>query len=151
MRQCLIYCINCGDKYTFYASGPENPNVPREYTDDKYCPGCKKIIYDGLAKVEKLSEVKQVESTELTIDQCFKLYDEYNTRPDPGFFPLMRRVFANLYDPVLDEHTKTNYFECTIDGKKREFIFSYWPSKLPTFRLTTKARVNKEGKIIDYV
>ena len=153
MRLCICYCINCGAKYEWQASGSyEALDTPRELQDKDYCPECKGAINDALSKIEKKTKIDYQLTDEITLEQLLKEKSARLERQKGGLymeriFPYMERIFPTLWSQERNEHQRAGVE--TING--REYFYSYWPSMAEPPKITVKVRVEiKTGKIIDY-
>jgi len=119
MRICLCYCKNCGARYQFQASGNyEALDIERKYQDIEYCPECKKIIVDGLEKVEKKTEIRSISCNNFTFEEVinkrkeeqenfFKRNEKLNLE---NKFSIGKRVFVGHYNTKLGENSTQDAF-----------------------------------------
>lgn len=98
----LIYdkfCKNCGAKYWWQASGDYQLDSPKEYNDEEYCPECKKVIIEALAKISKKTELRYVECRDYNMKQITEFETIENKKySSPDSFPRVRRVFVYLHN-----------------------------------------------------
>ena len=98
MRIGIVYCKNCGLKYSWQASGHYSLDTPKEYNDSEYCPECKKAIIDALAPIEKKSIVKWIET-------------------DVVDFETLKR-----WESEMLEERKDKFFHCTYWEEQNEVM-----------------------------
>lgn len=147
MTHYILYCKNCGAKYTFQGSGRYIGVTPREYNDRDYCPECKKAIIDSLEKIEKKSFLDWVSTNEVTLENLLnekaRLREEEikKVKEDnlPNF-PKLERVYASEYNLEKGEHTIQN--EVILNKKK--YFYRYFASKKDEAKISK--RVRKDSK-----
>lgn len=163
MRICISICSHCGIEYRWQASGNFwSLNTPKEYNDSKYCPSCRKAIVDALSAIPVLFCNKNVgiqdayefdpQLKSVTPDYIFELVKkrkaENAVRAASNLFPIMERVFANLYNTETNE---TSVSGAVTDELSHGFFYRYWPSKPQEMKISVGMRIdNTSGKIVDY-
>jgi hypothetical protein len=161
MIRYYLYCINCGDQYTFYKSGNYFP----KYNDDQYCPVCKEAydnaIHNALSVIPKKSKTIWIETNEVNLDTILKwekdIVDKHKKKEEEmrekgmPIFPLMKKVYANMWDQETNEHSCSGSINTPEGIEKRIYSYFYWPSKKQEAVIKVHVRVNMEGKILEYL
>jgi len=157
MRVYFNYCVNCGAKYKYQASG-STWVVDEKYNDHEYCPECKKAILEALDKIPKKSELKWIDTDLVDLDTLLEwekleneeILIEYNGKEWAQKFPVMKRVFTTIWDPLSDEHSKTFQVNGREDHKDKLFCASYWPKSKKVISIRTYVRQDMDGNLIKY-
>lgn len=155
-----VYCVNCGDQYTYWRSGYRLP----KYNLPEYCPTCeearKEAIQKALSVIPKKSKVISLETNEVDLDTLLKWeqdffekdkkYQQEMREKGTPVFPTMKRVSFNLYDSKNNEYSLSGYVTGVGDKEGRHYFYSYFPSRKNEAKITVSVRVDMEGKIIEY-
>ena len=152
MRIGIVYCKNCGFKYSWQASGNYSLDTPEEYNDREYCPECKKAIIDALAPIEKKSIIKWIETDVVGLETLkrWELEMFEDRKVYAGGFPYMRRVFPSLLNTETGEHSKDIHIQGREGHKDKFFHCTYWENQNEVISITTKVRVDMDDNILEY-
>jgi len=160
MRITICICEHCGSKYQWQASGCYNVlETPKEYQSPDYCPECKKAIVETLNKIPVKFKEEYVETTEVTLAQLKQWEINYIEEEKEKManskiviFPKFKRVFPKLYDTVNQELQVVEEVIGRDDFRERQYIYSYWPSKIEEATISVKKRIEiATGKETGYV
>ncbi len=163
MRHYYVYCQNCGDKYSYYASGHYFP----EYNHADYCATCRKAMLEAFAKIPQKSECTWIETDEIDLNTILKwekeVSDEYETmikeKEAKGefCFPRMRRVACSLarYEDMKFIEMQISGYVYGKDSKEgRYYCYAYWPSEKEQnkARITVSVRLSiPDREILEYL
>ena len=111
--QRIYRCEHCLIDYIYYPSGC--PYDCEKNNDDRYCPGCKKVINDSLKEIPQKVEKFFNPYNKITLDEVKKAIKKESTT--------WRRVAMPLYDMQNQSNRNITGF-ITIDGQ--EILYSYW-------------------------
>jgi len=143
MRIAIHECEHCGEEYHFQWSGNYDAlEIPKEHRDEKFCPTCKKAVYEALIQIPVKYEYRFVSTNEVSLEELLR-WEQENKEAHSGF-PLAIRVFASLMDRDTGEMEVTREVIGRGDKKGRIYIYSYFPSKPEECRIVVKRRVNLE-------
>ena len=140
MRTAIIECKHCLTNYITQLSGSYDAiDTPKEYQDKDYCPECKKVIVEALAKIPQKYKWENLPTDEISLDELLSIEkDKYEKDSElKGLLPVARRLFASLYNKELNEYNKSG--EVKHNGKV--FYYFYWPSKPQEARITVKTKI----------
>jgi len=148
MRTTTKECNHCGIEYSYHLSGNHIP----DYNSDTYCPGCEKVRYNAIKEAFKevpvLFTYQYIPTDDYTLEEILKIekdkrdaeQEEWQRKVDAGavLFPLMRRVYSNLYSTELGEHSKTG----RVEYNGESYSYFYWPSKPEEAKVTVLKRID---------
>ena len=135
MRTTPKECHHCGIEYYYHLSGSHIP----DYNSDTYCPECEKVRYNAVREAFKgvpvLFTYQYIPTDEYTLEEILKIekdkrdaqQEEWQKKVDAGavLFPLMRRVYSNLYSTERNETSKSG----GVKHNGESYSYFYWPSK----------------------
>lgn len=156
MKIGIVYCKNCGEVYKWQASGNHwELDTPEEYNDREYCPECKKVIIDALAKIEKKSIVKWIKTDVVDLETLKRWKREMLEERklyvgDVGKFPYCERVFAHCVNFETGDNTTSIHLKGREGHADKFFHCSYWEKSNEVVSITTKVRVDMNDNILKY-
>lgn len=135
MRTTSKECGHCGITYSYYMSGSHIP----QHNSDVYCGGCEKVrsdaVYAAFKDVPVLFKYEYIPTDDYTLEEILKIekdkrdaqQEEWQKKVDAGavLFPLMRRVYSNLYSTERNETSKSG----GVKHNGESYSYFYWPSK----------------------
>lgn len=160
MRIGIVRCKHCHIMYEWQASGEYCLKTPQEYNDADYCPECKKAIIDALNAIPVKNSLVWERVTDISFPEMKAMIDGYEEKlrekNKNSMFPLMRRVFAGVYDTVNKVHSVQG--QISVDKEidkyhtvKVHYFYSYFPGKEDEIRITVAMeKDNVNDKIIGY-
>jgi len=149
MRTTPNECGHCGIEYSFYWSGQ---NIPT-HNSDIYCTECEEArseaVKKAFGKIPVLFKNEYIITDEVNLDTLLRLekenFDELERKnkemvKEKGnpYFPLMRRVYASLYDSKTGETSKSG----GVSYNDRSYSYFYWPSKPEEAKIKVLERIN---------
>lgn len=150
MRTAIVECKHCGVEYITQLSGHNVLETPKKYQSREYCPECQKAIVDALSLISVKFKNKFVPTNEVTLDQLLEWeqanYEEEKEKriKNECLFPLMKKVFSEVYDTELNESSISKEIKGRYEHKNKIFHCLYFPSKKEEVRITVKMKVNLE-------
>lgn len=158
MRIVINECTHCGIEYRWQASGS---NTPGPYNDHEYCEECKEALVKALAAIPKKFAYKSIKTDEVSLDTILnwekEIIEEHRIKMEKAdldgivMFPLIRRVFANMYDTINKEYSCSGAVAGRHEFVGREYNYHYWPSKINEAVVSVTKRVNLiTGEILEY-
>jgi len=135
MRTAIVECKHCGVEYITQLSGHNVLETPKEYQSSEYCPECQKAIVDALSLISVKFKNKFVPTNEVTLDQLLE-WEQANYKEEKEkriknecLFPLMKKVFSEVYD------TELNDYRLTADDNSTRVIYN-----VRSFRILRKIK-----------
>lgn len=127
-------CAHCGSEYEFQASGP---GCHDPFNDGTWCPVCKRVIAQALAKVPRLYECRYRDIKEMpdrfpdvTLEQVLE-WERENLAPRAEGRIVAQRIFAPLFN--LKTGDAQNVREVRAPNGQR-FMLATW-SQSPDYEI----------------
>lgn len=147
MRWYTNRCKHCRTNYAYQISGP----ILDERNDKDYCFGCYGSIRAALQKVPVRFRFEFVPYHHVSLDQLEQWEAEEieeRKRNVGNLLPLIRRVFAGLYDPILKESSRYNIIKGKGEHSDKTFSYEYWPSKRNEAKICIGVEVDLETDML---
>lgn len=99
----MCRCYHCKSPYVYHPSGDSN-----DYSNDRYCPECYKLILDTLHKIPCKKQaifLPTEELDEVTIEIFEKKYEEQK----------LNIIFSNMRSFIYNYPINFDYLECEIN------------------------------------
>lgn len=159
MQHYIVRCKHCCTMYTWQAAGEYNMDFPKEYSSSDYCPECKKTIVDALSKIPAKRQLVFVESDEFTPNVMFGLIkkkeEDIIEKNKGSNFPIIRRVFAGMYDSVRGVSSRQDQIIIKKNKNGRNVDVCYFYRYFPGYENEMEIKVAMEkdlvsGEILGY-
>lgn len=99
-------CKHCKTVYSYQMSG----HGDYTYNNDTYCPDCYKVILESLKSVDVKFEKIKLPSTDMSVEEFEKRYEEYKKQIENSQYGLM------AYRVCYGSPENFNYKDLTIDN-----------------------------------
>lgn len=121
MKEVYKYCIHCGIRYLYQASGY---GCHRAENNDKYCPECTTAINETLKKMPIKVKKRFIDTDEITPDQFLHEMEVRDQKIKAGEL-IFERIFPGLIN------TQTGESQCirTVFLNDTLYRMTWWPSK----------------------
>lgn len=147
MKVGVFECKHCGTEYNHQYSGSyDATDTPKEYRDDKYCPRCKEAIVSVLKTIPVKFEYQPVKINEVDLLTLLRwkkeMFQEQEAQKDMTKLPIVRKIFAKLYNEERNELQIIREVVGREDKKGRIYVYSYYPSKKEEYTIRVKKRID---------